>query len=283
MTFHERKQMIVTSKGVESKAIIHRINAIQNQSATMSEPFKSPVSKIPWEPFKEDYEITPYQGTYMLTRIGSMGAQKYAIFDTKELAQKYLDSCPSKLDTKTESPFSEIERKIAISDKIERVNGKDYTISATLKNYMSLLQDKKPSKIKTLTEELDHYVKMAVGWGIDESKEVQDSIQLIYNYAMDKRKLMTPKVNTTPIKEFIEFLSQFQSDPYTTVREGFVSLLNLLEQPWLFGLYEETQFSTPKQEIKWEIKLSKQRFKKDAFGLSEKIEKRLDDIKEFYK
>ncbi len=178
--------------------------------------------------------------------------------------------------------LQEINKKIEISDKIERTNGKDYTISSTLKNFMTLLQTNKPSKIKKLTEEIDHYIKLGIGWGMSEPSEVKESVQLVYAYAMDKRKLFISPIDTKPIDELIEFLSQMESDPYTTVRKGFISLRELLREPWKFGLYEETQFKTPKQEINWEVKLSKQRFKKDAFGLSDKMEQKLDAIKDYY-
>lgn len=198
------------------------------------------------------------------------------------IKDQYKDTLRSPIQP-IDTQFQEINKKIDISDKIERNNGKDYTISATLKNFMLLLQDNKPSKIKALTEEIDHYMKLGIGWGMSEPSEIKDSVQLVYAYAMDKRKLFTSPIDTTPIDELIEFLSQMQSDPYTTVRKGFVSLRDLLKEPWKFGLYEETQFSTPKQEINWEVKLSKQRFKKDAFGLSDKMEQRLDAVKDYYK
>lgn len=207
---------------------------------------------------------------------------KSPIHQEVSIKDQYKDTLRSPIQP-IDKQFQEINKKIDISDKIERSNGKDYTISATLKNFMLLLQDNNPSKIKKLTEEIDHYIKLGIGCGMSELSEVKESVQLVYVYAMDKRKLFTKPVDTKPIDDLIEFLSQMESDPYTTVRKGFISLRELLREPWKFGLYEETQFSTPKQEINWEIKLSKQRFKKDAFGLSDKMEQRLDAVKDYYK
>lgn len=51
----------------------------------------------PYMPFKEDYEIFLHsQGTFLISRIGTGGSQKFASFTTKEKAQEFLNSCPSK-------------------------------------------------------------------------------------------------------------------------------------------------------------------------------------------
>lgn len=188
------------------------------------------------------------------------------------------NNTPMLKETRNDGQAEKVIQKIELAEKVERSMGKDYPRAETLKNWMSLLQDKKASKIKKLTEEIDHYVKVGLGWGMNEPKELQEAIQATYDYAIEKRKAAIPKIDTKPTTELIEYLSRFQSEPYTTIKKGFVMLKDHLEKPWLFGLYEETQFYTPKQEVNWEIKLAKTRLRKDVFGLSEQVEQRLNAL-----
>ena len=170
--------------------------------------------------------------------------------------------------------MKEMIELIDIAEIAERKIGRDYPRACALKNYLiNITKETKPIKIKKLTEEFDSYIKQGLGWVDDKIPELEPAIQVVYNYAIEKRKTVFVPITDTPaLNKLIVFIKDREFEPYKSICLSLINFKNTLNNPSIYGLYEETEFATPQQEAKWQITQIKRKFEKDVFGMSEKME-----------
>jgi hypothetical protein len=177
--------------------------------------------------------------------------------------------------------LSEVLSLIDKAEVAERKAGKDYPRAAGLRSYLTaLLKIKDPKKVKSFTEEIDNYVKQGLGW-THEQKELEPAIEAFYSIAMEVRESIFIPIQAPNLDNTIQYFKSGVRKEIVVFKQIVRELIDFrrtLDTPNIYGLYEETQFPTPKQEANFLASRVKSLLKKAFFG-SSKNDEIINDIK----
>lgn len=145
--------------------------------------------------------------------------------------------------------------------------------------YHRLKESKNINKIKEITYEVDEYLKRGIGWNIKslgvDDKEVDTMLKMFSDYNRAKRKLVFPKYDSSFLDKYLlqinrslDRLVKSVNKPHHCfvqydIKKYLLNIKEVLDNPHIVGLYEETQFSSLSKEINWELSLIKKKSKRE--------------------
>ena len=182
--------------------------------------------------------------------------------------------------------------KILKDYREEEVKIHEYpTMDAVIDQIERIYNEKNKKKIKELTQNFDTYCKLGIGWEIRNMSGSEKIIRLAYDFIMEKRKSAFPKYKLTVVNELIKYFEeQVKTAKSNKFSSGTIALFEqalnifkdikwMLDNPYIIGLEEESQFSTLSQEIKNDISFIKKKFKQNynisQIEMIEKLSKNL--------
>ena len=167
------------------------------------------------------------------------------------------------------SRYGEIVGLIAKMEHYERNELRyEYPRALGLRHLLDQLENaRNPAKIKKITLEVDTYIKRGIGWG--EHPAEKEAIKAVYDYAREKRRLVFTALDLTHIDRAISFFSdKAKAMPSEKSLQSACRKLRdvreIMQSPDSIGLYEESQFSTIRQEISFDFKLIRRWLKRDC-------------------
>lgn len=161
----------------------------------------------------------------------------------------------------------------------EKKEGKEYPIAnAYLGYYRALLKEKNNKKLLNLTKELYEFLAFGDKYSLKNNKIADEIRDYFYNKIEEIRKIIIKSYNINSLDLFIEdiknkyeksrenkFNDILSKDKYLKqIFKEIDEIYYWLNNPYMIGLGDNSQFPTIKQEINWNIerlyKLAKRNF-----------------------
>ena len=197
-----------------------------------------------------------------------------SLSDSMKSSKKFKDG-----EVKKEN---DLKKELEKTEQLEKEAGRDYTNSGVLKEKYEKLEKAKTTKqVMDVTEDIDNYIKNGLGWEDDKVSELNKVKKDLYDYAMERRMAVAPKIEYDNLKNLTNFFEERKS--YNEIHSSLKELQTKLDDSYKFGLSEETQFKTPKQEVNFEVNTQYKKFLKLSSNNDSKMIKnmfeRAKDIK----
>jgi len=157
---------------------------------------------------------------------------------------------------------------IAKMDKFERKNPNvEFPRAAGLLQLLKDLEKAKSSRaVKKVTGDIDNYIKRGIGWG-EPNTPWYAATRALYEYAMARRRATSEAYDTTNVDAAIAYFKKYLTG--STLKE-VVKILEdirgLMLDPSSLGLYEETEFSTMREEMSWPLQRIRKILKREVYG-----------------
>jgi hypothetical protein len=294
MYFHDIARLVLDKTNISfiSKpkymkyAMLHEIGHHQWWYHMKSEDLKRWIKIWKTEKVSEYAKTNHFEGfaeAYAHYRIGKLNADKYPETD-KFLSEIFGTRLEAKrIPVTLGEPISTSSDKFQnLMSKLDKIRAKekalvDYPRTDAVIDLLKRVEEANTSKaVKTITEEMDDYLKRGIGWQIEGVKEAGDVFGEVYDYAMEKRKkFITKKYDTTALDEVIrkhkKLAKQFKDiESQQDLVSYLEGLKNTIEDNWKIGLYEESEFPTLKQEVNHAISFLKRKSRKFEWAIGEK-------------